>query len=266
MPTVAASTTTTACRTCKAAAQGRHCARIARMPTPLPQPDFALAKIQPPRPRVGLIERPRLERALGRALLRTAPGAAGCARRLRQDRGADAADPPAARRHRAGLGLCRRGRPPAALPGLPVHGAGTLRPALAHGARRAADAGAGRARAARRGRGAGQRAGRGRAAARPDRARRPAPHRRPAHLRAAARADRAAARALGGGDLQPCRTAAVAGTAARGRRAGRLPPGRAAASAPTRWRRCAPRCRPMRRCPTCTSCCSAPRAGRWACA
>jgi LuxR family maltose regulon positive regulatory protein len=37
------------------------------MPTP-PQPDFALAKIQPPRPRVGLIERPRLEQALGRAL------------------------------------------------------------------------------------------------------------------------------------------------------------------------------------------------------
>ena len=39
------------------------------MPTPPPQPDFALAKIQPPRPRVGLIERPRLERELGRALL-----------------------------------------------------------------------------------------------------------------------------------------------------------------------------------------------------
>ena len=38
------------------------------MPTPPPQPDFALAKIQPPRPRVGLIERPRLEQALGRAL------------------------------------------------------------------------------------------------------------------------------------------------------------------------------------------------------
>nr|MCU0966672.1 LuxR C-terminal-related transcriptional regulator [Burkholderiaceae bacterium] len=38
------------------------------MPTPPPQPDFALAKIQPPRPRVGLIERPRLERELGRAL------------------------------------------------------------------------------------------------------------------------------------------------------------------------------------------------------
>ena len=34
-----------------------------------PHPDFALAKIQPPRPRVGLIERPALERALGRALL-----------------------------------------------------------------------------------------------------------------------------------------------------------------------------------------------------
>ena len=39
------------------------------MPTLPPLPDFALAKIQPPRPRVGLIERPRLEQALGRALL-----------------------------------------------------------------------------------------------------------------------------------------------------------------------------------------------------
>lgn len=34
-----------------------------------PLPDFALAKIQPPRPRIGLIERPALEAALGRALL-----------------------------------------------------------------------------------------------------------------------------------------------------------------------------------------------------
>ena len=33
-----------------------------------PFADFALAKIQPPRPRIGLIERPRLEQALGRAL------------------------------------------------------------------------------------------------------------------------------------------------------------------------------------------------------
>jgi LuxR family maltose regulon positive regulatory protein len=39
------------------------------MPTAPPLPDFALAKIQPPRLRVGLIERPRLERELGRALL-----------------------------------------------------------------------------------------------------------------------------------------------------------------------------------------------------
>ena len=39
------------------------------MPTPPPHPDFALAKIQPPRPRIGLIERPALEAALGRALL-----------------------------------------------------------------------------------------------------------------------------------------------------------------------------------------------------
>ncbi len=38
------------------------------MPTPPPLPDFALAKIQPPRPRIGLIERPGLERDLGRAL------------------------------------------------------------------------------------------------------------------------------------------------------------------------------------------------------
>ena len=34
-----------------------------------PTVDFALAKIQPPRPRIGLIERPRLERELGHALL-----------------------------------------------------------------------------------------------------------------------------------------------------------------------------------------------------
>ena len=34
-----------------------------------PLPDFALAKIQPPRPRIGLIERPALEAALGRALV-----------------------------------------------------------------------------------------------------------------------------------------------------------------------------------------------------
>jgi ATP/maltotriose-dependent transcriptional regulator MalT len=32
-------------------------------------PDFALAKIQPPRQRIGLIERPALEFALGEALL-----------------------------------------------------------------------------------------------------------------------------------------------------------------------------------------------------
>ncbi|HMO46230.1 MAG TPA: LuxR C-terminal-related transcriptional regulator [Rubrivivax sp.] len=39
------------------------------MPTPTaPLPDFALAKIQPPRPRVGLVERPALEQALQRAL------------------------------------------------------------------------------------------------------------------------------------------------------------------------------------------------------
>ena len=39
------------------------------MPNVAPQADFALAKIQPPRPRIGLIERPALEAALGRALL-----------------------------------------------------------------------------------------------------------------------------------------------------------------------------------------------------
>jgi LuxR family transcriptional regulator, maltose regulon positive regulatory protein len=39
------------------------------MSTAAPYPDFALAKIQPPRPRIGLIERPALESALGRALL-----------------------------------------------------------------------------------------------------------------------------------------------------------------------------------------------------
>ena len=39
------------------------------MSTAAPHPDFALAKIQPPRPRIGLIERPALEAALGRALL-----------------------------------------------------------------------------------------------------------------------------------------------------------------------------------------------------
>lgn len=38
------------------------------MPSPPSLPDFALAKIQPPHPRIGLIERPRLEQALGRAL------------------------------------------------------------------------------------------------------------------------------------------------------------------------------------------------------
>lgn len=39
------------------------------MSTAAPHPDFALAKIQPPRPRIGLIERPALEAALGRELL-----------------------------------------------------------------------------------------------------------------------------------------------------------------------------------------------------
>ncbi len=38
------------------------------MPTPPSLPDFALAKIQPPRPRIGLVERPALEQALRRAL------------------------------------------------------------------------------------------------------------------------------------------------------------------------------------------------------
>lgn len=38
------------------------------MPHPPSLPDFALAKIQPPRPRIGLIERPALEQALLRAL------------------------------------------------------------------------------------------------------------------------------------------------------------------------------------------------------
>ena len=38
------------------------------MSNPPPLPDFALAKIQPPRPRVGLVERPVLEQALQRAL------------------------------------------------------------------------------------------------------------------------------------------------------------------------------------------------------
>jgi len=37
-------------------------------PTDVPHPAFALAKIQPPRPRAGLVERPALERALGAAL------------------------------------------------------------------------------------------------------------------------------------------------------------------------------------------------------
>ncbi len=39
------------------------------MPTLPSPPDFALAKIQPPQPRIGLVERPALEAALGRALL-----------------------------------------------------------------------------------------------------------------------------------------------------------------------------------------------------
>lgn len=41
------------------------------MPSPAaaPAPSFALAKIQPPRPRAGLVARPQLEEALGRALM-----------------------------------------------------------------------------------------------------------------------------------------------------------------------------------------------------
>jgi LuxR family maltose regulon positive regulatory protein len=38
------------------------------MPPPTPLPDFALAKIQPPRPRADLVERPALERALDEAM------------------------------------------------------------------------------------------------------------------------------------------------------------------------------------------------------
>ena len=40
------------------------------MQPPVPLPAFALAKIQPPRPRAGLVERPALERSLGAALQR----------------------------------------------------------------------------------------------------------------------------------------------------------------------------------------------------
>jgi LuxR family maltose regulon positive regulatory protein len=40
------------------------------MQPPVPPPAFALAKIQPPRPRAGLVERPALERSLGAALQR----------------------------------------------------------------------------------------------------------------------------------------------------------------------------------------------------
>ncbi len=39
------------------------------MQASLPAPSFALAKIQPPRPRTSLVARPRLEQALGRALM-----------------------------------------------------------------------------------------------------------------------------------------------------------------------------------------------------
>src|SRR5512139_1838530 len=43
--------------------------RMPHMHATAPAPSFALAKIQPPRPRAGLVARPQLEDALGAALL-----------------------------------------------------------------------------------------------------------------------------------------------------------------------------------------------------
>ena len=210
-------------------------------------PAFALAKIQPPRSRTALVERQALEqRARPGAAAAQADAAAG-AGRLRQDRGADAADPPAARRLRAGLDQRRRRRPAAALPGLPDGRARTLRPALARRARGAGHAGAGRAWLGRRGRRTGQRAGRGRGVARADRRRRPAPHQRPAGLRAAAQDAGTLARTLGPGAGQPHRATAAAGAAARCRRTGRDRPAPAALQ-PGRGGRAAGPERAARRC------------------
>ena len=185
---------------------------------------------------------------------------------LRQDGGVDAADPPVARGLCAGLGLGRRRRSAAALSGLPDGRAGALRPALARRARGAGDAGPGRTRAGRRGRRAGQRAGRGRAAARPDRHRRHAPLQRPAGLRAAAEDAGTLARTMGPGAGQPGRAAAAAGAAARRRRAGRIRPAPVAFQPGRGGGACAPRaaCRPSPS--TRARCCSAPMAGRRACA
>ena len=154
--------------------------------------------------------------------------AAGGAGGLRQDRRADAADPAAAAGQCAGLDLGRRGRPAAALPGLPDHRAGAARPALARLARGPGHAGAGRAWPARRRPRAGQRLGRHRGHARADRHRRRPPAGRPAGLRAAAGGDRAPARALGCGHRQPGRPAVVAGALARQWRPGRVSPVRPA--------------------------------------
>ena len=165
----------------------------------------------------------------------------------------------------AGLDLRRRGRPAAALPGLPVHCARAPRPALARFARRAGYVGAGRAWPARRGRRAGQRAGRHRGAARADRPRRRPPHGRPAGLRAAASGDRAPARALGVAIASRVDAAAVAGAAARQLASWPSFASTPCASVPAEVAALrASSCRRTHLRTTAQHCCSAPRAGPWA--